>query len=245
MFCKNCGSRIPEESLFCLKCGTKIEVIYGQANKDKLSYQNRELEVNEGLNGNKEKTELKRNPLFSILLVGILIIVGLALYILVGTKFRQYNNAQELAENGNYEQAIEILIELDDYNDSKEKILEFQYLYAVQLMENEEYVDAIDVFTLLESYNDSKVKIQEAYYYYTTQLIETANYIEALNVIEVLDDSMYSNKQELKIECKYKLAIEYYEAGRFSKAVPLFEEIIDNYDVNHYLEILYVLAPGL
>lgn len=47
MFCRKCGNEIPDDSVFCLKCGTKVEKV---DSKEKI-------DINQSSDGPIEKTD--------------------------------------------------------------------------------------------------------------------------------------------------------------------------------------------
>lgn len=240
MICNNCGSVIPEESQFCMKCGKKIYII-GMKTKAREEISTVKIDAAK-TEETRKKVPTTQRKIFLIAII-VLIMGGLVYYMTIGQKIRRYNEACKLGEEGKYYNAIEILNELGEFRNSIEKAVDYQYLYAVQLMNDKEYVSAIDAFKKIESYDDSKRNLQDVYYDYVKRLMIDAEYIDALDAIEYLDETVYQDKQNLKDECNYNLAQVYYDTGCFSKALDTFKKIESVYDVEHYLEILYILVP--
>ena len=105
-----------------------------------------------------------------------------------------YNNAVELMESGNYEEAIAAFKELDGYKDSAEKIqecsaaiLEAAYNNAIALMGEGKYEEAIAAFEALNEYKDSADKITECSYEIAIELKNTGKYENAIAAFEALD----------------------------------------------------------
>ena len=73
----------------------------------------------------------------------------------------KYNEALELVENKNYDEAIAIFEELGDYSDSADMICEAKYKKAEELMSNKKFDVALEIFNELGNYSDSKDKISD------------------------------------------------------------------------------------
>ncbi len=69
-------------------------------------------------------------------------------------KSEKYDEAISLMDNNNYNEAIEILTELSDYEDSSAKLLECKYALGQEAITTEEWETAISYFTDL-NYKDS------------------------------------------------------------------------------------------
>ena len=66
---------------------------------------------------------------------------------------------QKLIQEGRYDEAKELFLEIIDYKDSKDQITECDYLKACELLDNGTYFTAKKIFEKLGSYKDSKAKI--------------------------------------------------------------------------------------
>ena len=134
-----------------LACQKKIEEIKA---KEEAEHQQAKL--------NAEKAAKKRKKTIAITIPIICIIVGF-IFVLNNTIIpnSKYNNAIKLKESGEYDQAIIVFEELNDYKDSKEQVNDCTYETAIELKENGKYEDAITIFKEIENYKDSKNQIKD------------------------------------------------------------------------------------
>ncbi|MCM1335366.1 MAG: hypothetical protein NC084_10975 [Bacteroides sp.] len=72
-----------------------------------------------------------------------------------------YNSAVKMAEEGRYDEAMTLFLELGEYSDSVDRIKETKYNKAVALVKEKKYNEAIELFQELNEYDDSKNKIEE------------------------------------------------------------------------------------
>lgn len=75
--------------------------------------------------------------------------------LLTGCGNSDYNKAMTLYEAGKYEEAIVLFLELGDYEDSAEKLVDCQYQMAVAAYKSEDYAVALNMFTALGDYGDA------------------------------------------------------------------------------------------
>ena len=92
-----------------------------------------------------------------IMLLGVLGTVG---YYYVYVPMTNYNKAIEKMNNKNYDEAISMFKNLDNYRNSKEMASEAMYKKADDLYKNKQYVDAANLFKQI-SYSDSQSRVQE------------------------------------------------------------------------------------
>ena len=152
----------------------------------------------------------------------VLLSATLVLYIVPETK---YKDACKFMEDGQYEEAVVLFYELDDYKDSKDKIeeitnilLELEYQAALQLMNDENYDLAIEAFTNLGDYKDSKDKIEE---------------IQA-----IVCESTYSSAETAFAAGNYEEALElYYQVTPYKDSR---DKIIDICNRNASDQIMYL-----
>ena len=98
----------------------------------------------------------------------------------------KYDDAMALLDGGDYEQARKLFIELREYRDSRDKVLEITehelnsaYTDADELFQDRQYDEAKDIFERLaiEKYSDSEQR-----------LAETLHYIDYMSVVSAYDD---------------------------------------------------------
>ena len=113
----------------------------------------------------KERTpdEQRNNRILFIMgavIIMLAILVGNIVYRTMIRPNNLYNEALELVEARQYDQAIEMLKELGDYKDSAELINDIYYKKAMSLYEKDNALDALEVLKNLNT-DESKAKIKE------------------------------------------------------------------------------------
>lgn len=106
------------------------------------------------------------------LIVTPIAVAAIALCVIIGnivTKHQQeaarleaYNEAIDLMDAGNYNEAISAFEELADYENSRQLIQEATYRKALSSLERKQYADAIALFESLNGYRDSQEQLQLA-----------------------------------------------------------------------------------
>lgn len=196
--------------------------------------------------GNKIKNFLlkikSKKFIVSAIMIFILVVVIILLGFFVFKPYIDYNNAVGYIENGEYDNAIELFQELDDYKDSKEKIVEAKYLKAKSLMNNGDYVTSYDLLDELTGYKDcDELKIECVY----QQAIAAVNDEDFRKARTLLDSITDNNKNEYKdskkfyekcdqLEKEEKLKIEYDAAQKllkeenYAEAIDKFSTLMNN-----------------
>ncbi len=107
-----------------------------------------------------DKIKERRTLKFALIgVAAVEVIVTVALIIInIIIPASKYNNALELAANGNYDQAIVIFTELGDYKDAIEKISETNYQKADAFAEKGDYANAAICYCKLDNYKDAREK---------------------------------------------------------------------------------------
>ncbi len=151
-----------------------------------------------------------------------------------------YEAAMELVEEGKYDEALEALKELGDYEDSQEQVerleqLQKDYDAAVKLLKDKDYEGALEAFEALEDYADSKEQAEELeslqeQYDLAMDHMENEEYTAALDILNELGD--YRDSEELATyELPYKLAwisyMEAYTVDGYLTAISQFEDLGD------------------
>lgn len=158
MFCKQCGKEIPDDSRFCLYCGTdnsEKEVTESQL-EEVTTTQPKEVIPPPAEPDNKPITSTnskKKTPWLLYVILGIVLIAGLAY-------FASYSSAKSAAINGNYRQA-EQKLKVPSITKLHDKHI-LEYIQAGKEADNKNYLAAYAAFEELasEGYADSSIKLE-------------------------------------------------------------------------------------
>lgn len=121
----------------------------------------------------------------SVAAVVILLIVLISCVIVPSNRYKE---ACELLDNGAYDQARAIFIDLDDYKESRELAQECLYQKAASLVEQGEYDLAIPLYQQLGNYYDSAELLLSTKYKKAKKLQEDELYKDAYLAFTELDD---------------------------------------------------------
>lgn len=120
-----CGTFNPNNNDKCYRCGWSKDIVFNQYNKNELQ---KDLTVYKEQEQEKQKQEqeikklkLKKIKKIAIICIPIIIILAILLYFLnvENDKSSKYENAIENYNNRNFDEAIELFTELNNYKDSK------------------------------------------------------------------------------------------------------------------------------
>ncbi len=140
-------------------CKKKIEELKAKAEAERLERER------------KAEKRAKRNKKIAIITTPI-VCVSIAFIIVLNTVIipnSKYNKAVDLMNNDKHNEAIAIFEELDDYKDSKDKILESKYNHAVEQMNAGKTVKAYEALIALDGYKDSTEKANSIFGKYFTE----------------------------------------------------------------------------
>lgn len=149
----------------------------------------KEIQINNEKKLKEEKRSKKRNIIL-LACLAVLAIIAIVIFSVVIPN-NKYNSAKKMMTEGNYEEAISLFTELNNYKDSKELIdkcnelsIESHYSEALATLESEDYEQAERMFLELKGYKDSSTY---------------ATYAKAINLLnkDLLDEA-YSLLQQLK-----------------------------------------------
>ena len=103
-----------------------------------------------------DRSTKKGNIITSLVLMVLAVL--LVVLMIAGQAYeneKNYNEAIEQMNKGNYDDAIDLFQKLDDYESSQAKLTESKYLKAKSYLADERYTDAKDIFEELGDYQDS------------------------------------------------------------------------------------------
>lgn len=156
MKCPNCGNEIPDDSLFCNKCGTEIiqEREIQLESEEQSVEKNQQYEENIYNNNNRKRKIIK---IVTLSLGILLIIVGILFCFVIPaiTKESDYQQLKDLINNKKYSEASVKVAELGNYKDSDNLSKEIKYCTAKDYFAKGQFTDAIKIYSELGNYKDS------------------------------------------------------------------------------------------
>lgn len=120
-------------------------------------------------------------------LVAVLLVLAMALA-LCGCDSRDYKKAKELMEEGEYEQAQELLDELEDYEDSAELAMECRYQRGLAAYETGDYATARELFLEIPDYKDAAEQTCGCTYQIALQDYADGRVKEAVEALSMIFD---------------------------------------------------------
>lgn len=94
-----------------------------------------------------------------------------------------YDRAIQRLTDGKYDEAMALFIELGEYEDCAERILEIHYLKGVQYAAEGEYALALEELTAAGDYSDAKERFVAISYDYGVALLNAERAVDAYNVL--------------------------------------------------------------
>ena len=135
----------------------------------------------------------------------------------------KYERAKAHFNNKEFDKAIEIFTDLDDYLDSEDRNNESKYQKAMKLLEEKNYDEAYKAFFIVYHYSDSKELLTECKYRKAVSLMDNEKYDESIAIFEELSD--YSDSKEKIMECKYNKANSLMSNKKIDTALSIFLEL--------------------
>lgn len=170
--------------------------------------------------------KIKKNGIIiSGVIIGI-VLIGCLIFLATGN-LRKYHEAKSLLDSGKYEDARKVFIELNDYKDSENQVLECDYQIGIQLIKSKKYTDARVEFTHLymKDYKDSEEQYNLCDYEIGKEYLTTENYGNASKIFKRLADEKYSDSEDLYKKCQYNLGKQYMEQSDYSNAVACLQNL--------------------
>lgn len=265
MFCVKCGNNLPNDAVFCNKCGLRVDaksVDSYQAKRiddydnsqtiiidqdDPFRYgepSERRYDVNRNAADRKSK-KTSRKPLIIALCgggAGAVVIAAAIFVLLVFMPSMRYDNAQKLFKEGKY---IDAFGEIDKLSMGYRDIGElYPYYSAYADFERGEYKQAARQFNSLGSYKNSRDMANECNYLLAERLLNDGKYDEAKTAFAALGD--YKDSADKMNQYAYDAAMELLDAGEYEKAKSAFSALGDFKDsADKEMECSYNIASAL
>ena len=181
----------------------------------------------------KEDRKTKTFLIVMIILFATLLYFGSAYSI--GNRYAaNYDTAIELLKNDEFDEALEIFVELGDYRDSADYVenidLWKNYATALQLYKNEEYSQAASLFLRFGDFRDSIKKASEC----ASELAKAGDYEKAIEIFEYLGETEESKKYTAELNVlrasAYDVADRCFKEEKFKEALSIFLMLKDYSD---------------
>lgn len=138
------------------------------------------------------------------------IVMGIVFALLLaGCGSSDYDKAMALYDDGKYEEAIVLFLELGDYENSAEMVIGCNYGIALNYYNSGDYETAMNLFTTLGEYEDSAEKVLDCQYHIAVNTYDSKDYIAALRLFTALGD--YADAAEYRLESAWKALHAYIE----------------------------------
>jgi len=193
----------------------------------------------------KQEQSLKRKKTIKRICIAVAVIaIVIAMvpvtqtYIIPAVK---YSQAEKLAQEAQYDEAIAVFMELGEYKDAQTRVWETTYSKAMSLMENGQFTEAADIFKDLHGYADSRERIKECAYLYGAELMSKKQFGEAIGQLLAADG--FEDADALLKECYLTMGEAEYIAQNYESALAYYQKV-DNLDPAHelYRQCVYQVA---
>jgi tetratricopeptide (TPR) repeat protein len=223
MNCPKCGAEINDTAEFCPACGEPI------AKKTE----------------SEPPKKKKKTPLILGILAAVIIaaaVGGFFVYKNVIAPSLQYQEAEALFAQSNYEDARQKYQALGNYKDSAGKVTECDYAAACNALENKEYDLAKQMFSELSGYKDSDDLVKRCDYEVALYTLLNEEFDLAKQMFSEL--SGYQDADDLVKKCDYKKAVAFYNKGDYKDAVETFSSIFDYENSSKFVYSVFKKLAG-
>lgn len=160
-FC-SCG-KFNYHNNICVRCGLNKKLQFNRITEEavKTAIYDEKEKINKQ---NEIKSKRRKKRMITVcvisILIGVIICLSFALKMIIIPTI-EYNKAEKFINDGKYEEAINILEQLKNYNDSQEKLKEAKFQYAKQLVDEGFYQEAKIIFGGLNNYKNSDIEAKK------------------------------------------------------------------------------------
>ena len=168
-----------------------------------------------------------KNRGIGILAGVLLLVIGFVVFEIFGIpalkKYQDYQKADQLLQDGKYEEAKIIYWSLGEYSNAQEKRKACDYGMAEQAMKKKDFESAKMLYEELGEYGDSKDKIKHCDYKIAESYKKEESYEEAAKIYKAL--GTYKQSKQRLLDCKNGMAAHYFEACKYQEAYELYDEL--------------------
>ncbi len=187
----------------------------------------------------KTKKTAKRIVIAAAVIAVVIAMIPISInYIIPAVK---YSQAEKLASNGQYDEAIAAFKAMGDYKDAQVRMTDTQYDKAEALMAEGAYTEAAAIFDKLDDYLYSRDKLTECTYLYAKDLMALEQYEDAIKELKKI--GKYEDAPKQLDACYLALAEKNYSVKDFDTALAWYTKISD-FDTSNanYVDSVYQSA---
>lgn len=246
--CPCCGKLNRETAEECYSCQTQkpgpdyLETLCQHMNARLEEERKAAAEAAAAAEERRKETAKKAKKIGKIAaVVAVLVVAAVVVYQTVIKNMLAYQDAEQLAQQGEYEEAIAAFEALGDYKDSAEQILAVRYARASEWAEDGYYDGALEEFTDLKDYKDSAEQVLAVKYAIADEELEDGNDERALEIFQELGDykdcaARIASIQDKQTEKAYQWALYLWDDLHSWEAYAAFTELGDYRDSKEWAE---------
>ena len=257
-----CGRANHVETQRCCRCERRRDAVFASFNRENVSHviaaheqklaqaARKAREDNNLLQENQEKQRAakrrRRKLAVRWTVTGGIAAIAAVVIVVWGIPFVRYQTAQDLLNDGHYDQAAAAFADMRDYRDAAAQILECDYLKAQSLLNEggeEALAEAEKLFTQLADYKESAELKKQASYGLGEVYLAADRYEDAAEKYQALGD--YRDCADKLKETTYRQAKALMESSNYQAARVLFSGLNGYSDAADQVQVCsYELAQG-
>lgn len=185
---------------------------------------------------NQKAAKKSKKPLIIVggIVIGIAIVILSVFLIISSNKQNEYNNAVEMYNQKQFDQAVVVFSELNTYKDSQQYLDKCYIGSGDVFLEEKNYENARTEYNKINDSNLKAEALMKCDYSEAEQMFQDQKYKEALSVFEAL--GTYGDSAAYVEKCKYSDAEQLFNDKKFKEALSAFEALGTYSDSAAYVE---------
>ena len=190
--------------------------------------------VKEQTNQVTEKKSKKPIIIVGAIVIGIVIVTLSVFFIISFNRQNEYNNAVELYNEKQFEQAVNVFSGLNTYKDSQQYLDKCYIGSGDVFLEEKNFENARTEYNKINDSNLKTETLMKCDYSEAEQMFQDQKYKEALSVFEALGE--YGDSAAYVEKCKYSEAEQLFKEKKYKEALSAFESLGTYSDSAAYVE---------